>query len=116
MERYVNMLASWGAVFANGVPACVSDFLSAQDEYARAQVAVQAAAPCVFTDRDLVRQVAANPGDPWWAMLGVILSQFDGLVQGYGNSSSPPLPLFAFQVSVALSLLQKKKKKKKKIK
>jgi hypothetical protein len=46
---------------------------------------------------------AASPKDAFWQHVGAVLSQFDGLVEGYsyvsGKGDVPPINRFGFQVS-----------------
>ena len=61
------------------VPASVTAFMAAQDQWARAQVNATAA-------------------DPFWQHVGALLAQYDGMIAGYASSAAPAVPVFAWQL------------------
>mmetsp|Transcript_30716 Transcript_30716/g.80404 ORF Transcript_30716/g.80404 Transcript_30716/m.80404 type:complete len:565 (+) Transcript_30716:27-1721(+) len=82
---YLNNLAF---TFRGTPPAKVVQFLAAQETWAKAQVQ------------------AAKSSDPFWTHVGSVLSQFDGLVEGYNHVVSqghvPPVSRFGFQMLNAI--------------
>lgn len=65
---------------ASTPPRAVSDFLNTQEDWSREMISKNKAV------------------DPFWAQVGFIFQQLDGLVAGYQQSSSPKLDRFQFQM------------------
>ena len=61
------------------VPASVTAFMSAQDEWAR-------------------QQVESKPSDVFWQHVGALMAQYDGMIAGYASSNAPAVPVFAWQL------------------
>ena len=61
------------------VPASVTAFMAAQDQWAR-------------------EQVKETGSDPFWQHVGALLAQYDGMIAGYASSGAPAVPVFAWQL------------------
>jgi hypothetical protein len=84
-EHYVNTNAWIVSQFKGGViPPQFPQFFATQDAWAR-------------------QNIAANTSSPIWRSMGLVLAQFDGLVEGYnavssaGSNSTPPLSVYQIQ-------------------
>lgn len=70
-------------IFLTGKPdkviTSLREFLKSQDKWMRAQI-------------------GQNSQDPLWRHVGMVMAQFDGLVDGYKSTADQELDLFAFQV------------------
>ena len=61
------------------VPASVTGFMAAQEEWAR-------------------EQVESSASDPFWQHVGALLAQYDGMIAGYASSKAPAVNPFAWQL------------------
>jgi hypothetical protein len=84
-QHYVNTTAWLVKNFKGGsIPPAFVEWFATQDQWAR-------------------QNVASNTSSAIWRSVGLVLSQFDGLVAGYnsvassGSNSTPPLTVFQFQ-------------------